>query len=81
MSKVVFKEYNRNQAIFLPPSLEELINSTHMVRFVDHVIDQMDLEPILASYPGGGASSYHPRMMLKILIYGYVERIDTCRDI
>ena len=81
MSKVVFKEYNRNQATFLPPSLEELIDSTHMVRFVDQVIDQMDLNPILASYPGGGASSYHPRMMLKILIYGYVERINSCRDI
>lgn len=81
MSAPVFKEYDPSQATFLPPSLDELIDTTHMVRFVDHVIDQMDLDPILATYPGGGASSYHPRMMLKVLIYSYVERIHSCRNI
>jgi transposase len=81
MAQPVFKEYDRTQATFLPPALEELIAPTHMVRFVDHVIDQMELEPILATYPGGGTSSYHPRMMLKVLIYGYVERIHSCRAI
>ena len=81
MAKPVFKEYDPGQATFLPPSLDELLDSTHMVRFVSHVIDQMDLDPILCSYKGGGTSSYHPRMMLKILIYGYVERIHSCRQI
>src|SRR5699024_12097371 len=81
MAQPVFKNYNRDQATFLPPNLDELIDSTHLVRFVDYVIDQMDLDPILATYPGGGASSYHPRMMLKVLIYGYVERVHSCRAI
>jgi len=81
MATPVFKEYDPSQATFLPPSLDELLAPTHMVRFVNHVIDQMDLEPILSSYKGGGTSSYHPRMMLKILIYGYVERIHSCREI
>ena len=52
-----------------------------MVRFVDHVIDQMDLTPILNTYKGGGTSSYHPRMMLKVVVYGYVERVHSCREI
>jgi len=81
MAQPVFKPYDRHQATFLPPTLEELIGANHMVRFVDHVIDQMDLDPILDTYPGGGTSSYHPRMMLKVLIYGYVERIHSCRAI
>lgn len=81
MPAPVFKEYDRNQATFLPPSLDELIDCTHMVRFVDHVIDQMDLTPIVDTYKGGGTSSYHPRMMLKILVYGYVERVHSCREI
>jgi len=81
MSQPVFKEYDRDQATFLPPSLDELIDATHKVRFVAHVIDQMDLDPILATYKGGGTSSYHPRMMLKVLVYGYVERVTTCRGI
>lgn len=81
MAKPVFKTHDRTQATCLPPTLDELIEPTHLVRFVDYVIDQMDLQPILATYKGGGASSYHPRMMLKVLIYGYVERLHSCRKI
>lgn len=81
MAKPIFKKYDPNQPTFLPPSLDELLGETHMVRFVNHVIDQMDLDPILETYQGGGTSSYHPKMMLKILIFGYVERIHSCRAI
>src|SRR5699024_755365 len=81
MPQPVFKKYERDQATLLIPSIAELIYSTHIVRFVDHVIDRMNLDPILATYRGGGASSYHPRMMLKVLIYGYVRRIHSCRAI
>jgi len=81
MADPIFKKYDPNQPTFLPPSLDELLGQTHMVRFVNHVIDQMDLAPILETYQGGGTSSYHPQMMLKILIYGYVERIHSCRAI
>jgi len=81
MADPIFKKYDPNQPTFLPPSLDELLGETHMVRFVNHVIDQMDLDPILETYQGGGTSSYHPQMMLKILIFGYVERIHSCRAI
>jgi len=81
MADPIFKTYDPGQPTFLPPSLDELLSSAHMVRFVNHVIDQMELEPILDTYQGGGTSSYHPRMMLKILIFGYVERIHSCRAI
>jgi len=81
MADPIFKHYDPNQPTFLPPNLDELLEKTHMVRFVNHVIDQMNLEPILQTYQGGGTSSYHPQMMLKILIYGYVERIHSCRAI
>jgi transposase len=81
MADPIFKKYDPNQPTFLPPSLDELLGENHMVRFVNHVIDQMDLDPILDTYQGGGTSSYHPQMMLKILIFGYVERIHSCRAI
>jgi len=67
-----FKEYNPGQMSLLPPSLEELIPADHVVRIVDHVIDRIKLDPLVKKYPGGGASSYHPRMMLKILVYAYL---------
>jgi len=41
----------------------------------------MDLEPILNTYKGGGSSNYHPRMMLKALVYGYIEKKYSSRQI
>ncbi len=80
-SKVVFKDYNFNQSLLLPPSLEELIDPNHPVRVVNQVVDNLNLDPILAKYEGGGCPAYHPRLMLKVLIYGYVTNIYSSRKI
>ncbi len=69
--KVVFKPYDPDQATFLPYSLEELVPLGHPVRIVKQVVDQVDVKPINRKYKGGGASSFHPRLMLKLLVYGY----------
>lgn len=79
--KVRFKSYPQNQIMLIPPSLDELISSTHAVRVVSRVIDKIDLDPLISSYSGGGASSYHPGMMLKILVYGYLNNIYSSRSI
>ena len=52
------------QPSLLPPSLDELIPAQHLARVVNRVVDELDIEPLLAKYKGGGTSSYHPRMML-----------------
>ncbi len=80
-SKVVFKDYNPNQMMLLPPSLEEMIPENHPVRVVNQVIDTIDLDPLLSKYKGGGCSSYHPRLMLKVLIYGYLTNTYSSRKI
>lgn len=80
-NKVTFKEYVQNQAWLLPPTLGELIPEDHLVRLVNDSIDALDLDPLLNTYEGGGTSSYHPRMMLKALVYGYTEKIYTSRGI
>jgi len=79
--KVVFKSYTPKQAMLLPPSLEELIDCNHPVRVVNQVIDRIDISPLLAKYPGGGSSSYHPRMLLKVLVYGYLSNIYSSRKL
>lgn len=71
-TKVVFKDYIANQILLLPPSLEELIESNHPVRVVNKVIDSINIDELLEAYSGGGTSSYHPRMLLKVLVYGYL---------
>jgi transposase len=79
--KVIFKEYCQHQISLLPPSLEELIAPKHLVRVVDGVIERIDVKILEQGYKGGGASNYHPRMMLKVLIYAYSIKIYSCRKI
>ncbi|MCK5186738.1 MAG: IS1182 family transposase [Deltaproteobacteria bacterium] len=80
-SKVAFKDYNFNQNLLLPPSLEELIDPNHPVRVVNQVVDNLSLDPILSKYEGGGCPAYHPRLMLKALVYGYVTNLYSSRKI
>ncbi|MND70131.1 hypothetical protein D3C87_760100 [compost metagenome] len=71
-STPVFKPYDSDQMHLLPPSLEELITENHPARIVKKIIDEIDIRPINQKYKGGGASSYHSRMLLKVLAYGYL---------
>lgn len=80
-SKPVFKAYNPDQLNLLPPSLEELIPPNHVVRVVRRVIDQINIDSIIKKYKGGGASSFHPRLMLKLLVYGYLSNIYSSRKL
>ncbi len=77
----MFKSYHRDQVELLPPSFEELIPSGHLVRLISRVIDQMNIDKILATYKGVGTSNFHPRMMLKVIVYGYTQEIYTNRKI
>ena len=80
-SKVTFKPYSMEQPALLPPSLEELIPEDHLVRVVNRVMDELNLEEVLNEYKGGGTSSYHPRMMLKVLVYAYTQKVNSSRQI
>jgi len=77
----VFKLYHQHQTTMLPSSLEELIPRGHAVRVVSSVVDRMELDALLASYDGGGASRYHPRMLLKVMLYAYVDGVRSSRRI
>lgn len=85
MSKVkssqVFKQYNQQQCYLLPPSLEDLIEPMHLVRVINTLVEQMDLTGLITQYKGGGASAFHPRMLLKVLLYGYSVQLYTGRKI
>src|ERR1044072_4943123 len=80
-SSVVFKSYQQQQSLLLPPSLEELIGPKHLVRVFINVVEQMDISDRINQYEGGGTIAYHPRMLLKILLYAYSIKIYTGRKI
>jgi len=80
-SAPVFKPYTQHQTMMLPPSLEELIPESHMVRTVNKTIDGMNIDPLIATYKGGGSSSYNPLMLLKVLVYAYLSKNYASRKI
>lgn len=79
--RIKFKPYNQGQLMVLPPTFDDMIPGTHPVRIVNQVIDQINLDPLLRKYKGGGTSSYHPRMLLKVLVYGYLCNVYSSRKL
>jgi transposase len=80
-SPPIFKPYTMNQMHLMPQSYAEKIPAGHLVRLVNEAIEALDLEILLAQYEGGGTSSYHPKMLLKVLVYAYCKKIYTSRRI
>jgi transposase len=79
--KVVFKSYDQQQGMLLPPSLDELIAVNHPVRVVNKVLDKIDIQPLINQYKPGGTSSFHPRMLLKVMVFAYINNIYSSRKI
>ena len=79
MTKVVFKSYNQNDNLLFPPCLGDFIAENDPVRVLNAVVDHMDIREIEDSYEGGGASSYHPRMLLKVVFYAYLQNVYSGR--
>ena len=79
--KVVWKTNNQDQLSLLPPSYDDLVPQNHPVRIVNTIVDQIDLSVLEKEYKGGGTSSYHPRVLLKILIYAYLRNLYSSRKI
>ena len=79
-SKPAFKPYHRQQRkLFMESDIA--IPDNHMVRVVDAAVDELNVEPLLAKYHLDGRASYHPVMMLKLIIYAYTQKIYSCRKI
>lgn len=68
-----FKQYNQDQLYLLLPSLEEQIKDIHPIRAVNTVIEKIDVEQLFRQYKKHGTSSYHPKMLLKVLSYAYLK--------
>ncbi len=80
-SKITFKRLESNQVVLFPSNLSERIPKNHPVRIVNQIVNSLDISLIMEKYKGGGTSVYHPRMMLKILFYGYFCNLYSCRKI
>lgn len=80
-TKLHFRDYNPKQMILFPQRLDKDIAENDPVRVVDAVIDGLKLENFKKLYRERGRSPYHPKMMLKAVIYGYMNNLYSCRKI
>lgn len=79
MAKVIFKSYNQNDSLLFPPCIGDFIAENDPVRVLNAVVDSLDLSAIESSYEGGGASSYNPRMLTKVVFYAYLQNVYSGR--
>ena len=80
--KRFIEEADRRQITLLPASLEDYVAEDNPVRVVEAFVDQLDLGAL--GFEGTvpavtGRSSYHPAVLLKIYIYGYLNRVQSSR--
>lgn len=80
-SNIRFKTITSQQSVLFPSNLSDKIATNHPVRIVNKVVDSLNIDDILSTYKGGGTSSYHPRVMIKILFYSYLNNTYSCRKI
>ncbi len=82
MSKT-YVPYDPDQQLLLPAALQEWLPDDHLAYFISDVVDQLDLSSITARYEGErrGGPPYHPRMMVKVLLYGYCVGVASSRRI
>jgi transposase len=57
------------------------VPKNHPVRVVNEVIDRIDISSLKASCKGGGTSTYHQRMLLNVMVYGYLRNIYSSRKL
>jgi transposase len=79
-----YREYEPDQMFLLPPDMREWLPEGHLALFISDVVDELDLSTIRAVYESGdgrGQPPYHPRMMVRLLLYAYCKGKPSSRKI
>jgi len=76
-----FRPIDRDTDFLMPPSVDEWLPERHLARFVVEVIAGLDLRAMTGSYRGSGEASYHPRLLLGIIVYGYATGVFSSRKL
>ena len=76
-----FRPVDRQTGFLLPPSVDDWLPEKHLARYVVEVIDHLDTRAMEHAYRGAGSASYHPKMLLGLLVYGYATGVFSSRKI
>jgi transposase len=78
-----FRPYQPDQMLLMPVALQEWLPEDHLAYFISDVVDHLDLSSIVGRYEAEqrGYPPYHPRMMVKVLVYAYCIGVPSSRKI
>lgn len=76
-----FKEYNQKQGMFMTLIPDELLEIDHPARIIDTIVESLNLDTMIDYYSDEGQGAYHPRMMTKVLFYGYQQGVFSGRKL
>jgi transposase len=76
-----FRPTDRLTGFLMPPSVDEWLPEKHLARFVVEVVDGLELSAMRKSYRGSGSASYHPAVLLSLLVYGYATGVFSSRKL
>ena len=81
MPKLHFRPYIPNQLVLFPQQIDENIADNDPVRIISAIVDNLNLDSFHKLYKESGRCPYHPKMMLKVILYAYMNNIYSCRKI
>ena len=76
-----FRPVDRDTGFLMPPSVDEWLPERHLARFVVEVIAGLDLRAMTGAYRGSGEASYHPSVLLGLLVFGYATGVFSSRKL
>lgn len=79
----MFKTYDQAQNFLIPPSFLDFLGEWHEAIVLSEIIDALDFKTLLSSYSNSerGTTAYHPVMLVKVLFYGYMNRVFSSRKL
>jgi transposase len=82
MRSKTFRPYDQDSLLLMPPSVRDWVPSDGLAAFINDAVEALDLAPFLAAHhEPRGMPSYHPALMLKVLLYGYATGITSSRKL
>jgi transposase/IS5 family transposase len=82
MRTKTFRPYDQDSLLLMPPSLHDWVDPEGLPAFLSDLVDELDLAPFLAAHDEPrGMPPYHPRLMLKVLLYGYATGVRSSRKL
>ncbi len=81
MAKLHFRPYTPNQLVLFPGRIDEDIAKNDPVRVVNAIVESLNLDNFKKLYKETGRSAYHPNMMLKVILYAYMNNVYSCLKI